>query len=234
MRESKYTGGLISTGARRRRSNDHDLKMKDLVGIPWMTALALRKDGWYLRNDVIWAKPNPMPEGSVTDRLTRSHEHVFLLSKAPKYFFDQDAIKEPCAIQPDPNATSTSERARNRKSSASNNGRSQQVTNSEAECRDQPGNFNNNPRLRTATHRNKRDVWTITPKPFKGAHFAVFPPALVEPCVLAGSQVGDVVLDPFTGSGTTGAVARAHGRRFLGIELNPEYAAMAWSRITGA
>lgn len=184
------------------------LKPKDLVGIPWRVAFALQADGWYLRQDIIWAKPNPMPE-SVRDRCTKSHEYVFLLSKSAKYYFDNEAIKEPTVtfdnIQRDRDTTKT------------NNvpGRTRMA-----------GLKANNYETR-----NKRDVWTINTKPFKGAHFAVMPEALVEPCILAGSKEEDIVLDPFTGSGTVGVVALRYGRSFIGTELNPEYAEIAYQRI---
>ena len=184
------------------------LKAKDLIGVPWRVAFALQDDGWYLRQDIIWAKPNPMPE-SVTDRCTKSHEYLFLLSKSSKYYFDNNAIKEP--------SVSKDNTKRDRDSSKLNNtpGRTRMA-----------GLKTNNYDMR-----NKRDVWTISSKPFRGAHFAVMPEALVEPCILAGSQGGDTVLDPFAGSGTVGVVALREGRKFIGAELNPEYAAMAVERI---
>ena len=185
-----------------------NIKHKDLVGIPWRVAFALQEAGWYLRQDIIWAKPNPMPE-SVTDRCTKSHEYLFLLSKSSKYYFDNNAIKEP--------SVSKDNTKRDRDSSKLNNtpGRTRMA-----------GLKTNNYDMR-----NKRDVWTISSKPFKGAHFAVMPEALVTPCVLAGSRGGDTVLDPFAGSGTVGVVALREGRKFIGAELNPEYAAMAVERI---
>ena len=185
-----------------------NIKHKDLVGIPWRVAFALQDDGWYLRQDIIWAKPNPMPE-SVTDRCTKSHEYLFLLSKSSKYYFDNNAIKEP--------SVSKDNTKRDRDSSKLNNtpGRTRMA-----------GLKTNNYDMR-----NKRDVWTISSKPFRGAHFAVMPEALVEPCILAGSQGGDTILDPFAGSGTVGVVALREGRKFIGAELNPEYAAMAVERI---
>lgn len=184
------------------------LKAKDLIGVPWRVAFALQDDGWYLRQDIIWAKPNPMPE-SVTDRCTKSHEYLFLLSKSSKYYFDNNAIKEP--------SVSKDNTKRDRDSSKLNNtpGRTRMA-----------GLKTNNYDMR-----NKRDVWTISSKPFRGAHFAVMPEALVEPCILAGSQGGDTILDPFAGSGTVGVVALREGRKFIGAELNPEYAAMAVERI---
>ncbi len=194
------------------------LKPKDLVGIPWRVAFALQGDGWYLRSDIIWHKPNPMPE-SVTDRPTKAHEYLFLLSKSAKYYYDADAVREPFADDrmgnpggggqylrtcPRPNGTgSTSGLAAN-------------------------SNWTRGAEL---GGRNRRSVWTVSTRPYKGAHFATFPPKLIEPCILAGSRKGDVVLDPFSGAGTTGLVAGQHGRRYLGIELNPAYVAMAEERM---
>jgi len=150
------------------------LKEKDLIGIPWMLAFALRADGWYLRQDIIWHKPNPMPE-SVRDRCTKSHEYVFLLSKNQKYYFDVDAIKEPT--------------------------------------------------------RRKRSVWDIQNKPYRGSHFAVYPPELIEPCIKAGSEEGDIVLDPFMGSGTTAMVAKSLGRDYIGCELHEDYGNLIKKRV---
>ena len=187
------------------------LKPKDLVGIPWRVAFALQADGWYLRSDIIWAKPNPMPE-SVTDRPTKAHEYLFLLSKAARYYYDADAIAEP--------------------STTGDNRRPFGIgqVDSRGNGHDRGGGM---PRGTEAGSRNRRTVWTIPTQPFPGAHFAVFPPALVEPCVLAGSREGDLILDPFAGSGTVGVVCRKHRRRFVGIEINPEYAAMARGRLGG-
>ena len=158
-----------------RRGNKLDgLKEKDLIGIPWLLAFALRADGWYLRQDIIWNKPNPMPE-SVRDRCTKSHEYIFLLSKSQNYYFDVDAIKEPT--------------------------------------------------------RRKRSVWDITKKPYKDAHFAVFPPDLIEPCIKAGSERGDIILDPFIGSGTTAMVSKQLGRDYIGCELHEEYGKLIQDRL---
>ena len=158
-----------------RRGNKLDgLKEKDLIGIPWLLAFALRADGWYLRQDIIWNKPNPMPE-SVRDRCTKSHEYIFLLSKSKNYYFDVDAIKEPT--------------------------------------------------------RRKRSVWDITKKPYKDAHFAVFPPDLIEPCIKAGSERGDIILDPFMGSGTTAMVSKQLGRDYIGCELHEEYGKLIQDRL---
>ena len=180
--EKKFTGGI--TGTRERRSGrGHDiLKMKDLVGIPWRVAFAVQADGWYLRSDIIWSKPNPMPE-SVTDRPTRAHEYLFLITKSPCYYYDADAIRE-------------------------------------TQSKD------------SLAGRNKRTVWTIPTQPYPEAHFATFPTSLVEPCILAGSKVGDTVLDPFAGAGTVGLVASRLNRNFIGTELNPDYTAMAADRIS--
>ena len=183
------------------------LKPKDLIGIPWRVAFALQADGWYLRSDIIWHKPNPMPE-SVTDRPTKSHEYLFLLTKSPRYYYDHKAIKEEAVG----GSGTWSEKTHN--------------------ARLGHGTFKKDYTPSEDGKRNKRDVWTITTKPFKGAHFAVMPEALVEPCVLAGSAEGDTVLDPFTGSGTVAVVANRHGRNFVGTELNVEYAEIARHRIT--
>ena len=158
----------------RRGNKLKGLKEKDLIGIPWMLAFALRADGWYLRQDIIWNKPNPMPE-SVRDRCTKSHEYIFLLSKSQNYYFDVDAIKEPT--------------------------------------------------------RRKRSVWTVNNKPYKGAHFAVFPPDLIEPCIRAGSREGDIVLDPFMGSGTTAMVAKSLKRYYMGCELHEDYGNLMQERV---
>ena len=158
----------------RRGNKLKGLKEKDLIGIPWMLAFALRADGWYLRQDIIWNKPNPMPE-SVRDRCTKSHEYIFLLSKSQNYYFDVDAIKEPT--------------------------------------------------------RRKRSVWTVNNKPYRGAHFAVFPPDLIEPCIKAGSREGDIVLDPIMGSGTTAMVAKYLKRYYMGCELHEEYGDLMQERV---
>lgn len=175
LKREKYTG----------------LKLKDLVGIPWRVAFALQAEGWYLRQDIIWNKPTPMPE-SVTDRCTKSHEYIFLLSKSAKYFFDSDAIKEPAALR--------------------GHERWQKNENGERV-------------------RNKRSVWTINTQPFPQAHFAVYPPALIVDCIKAGCPVGGIVLDPFSGAGTTAFVARKLGRNYVGIELNSEYIKITERRL---
>lgn len=182
--------------------NVEGCKTKDLIGIPWMLAFALRNDGWYLRQEIIWAKPNPMPE-SVTDRCTKSHESVFLLSKQPHYYFDNEAIKEDAVCKND-RRLGMGRLSYDGKYSKSEDEHTQ--------------NF-----LHITETRNKRDVWTIATKPLKEAHFATYPEKLIEPCILAGSKIGGVVLDPFFGSGTTGRVAKRFNRDFVGIELNADY-----------
>jgi DNA modification methylase len=193
---------------------DHGLKNKDLVGIPWLLAFALRADGWYLRQDIIWAKPNPMPE-SVTDRCTKSHEYLFLLTKSARYYYDAEAIKEPASGG---NANGDSRKLAKQAVAATGGAIS-------------GGTERSTLGVSAKDFRNKRSVWNVAPQGFKGAHFAVYPPALIEPCILAGCPPGGVVLDPFTGSGTTGVVALHHQRDFLGIELNPDYIALAHKRI---
>lgn len=200
----------------RRIRQDTGLKQKDLVGVPWRVAFALQSDGWYLRSDIIWAKPNPMPE-SVTDRPTKAHEYVFLMSKAARYFYDADAIREA-------HLWASDSRNDGERHTYADNAKHNQV---------------DPKRQRTKTDcvafhplgRNRRTVWQIATQPYPEAHFATYPEKLVEPCILAGCPEGGTVLDPFTGSGTTGAVACRLGRNFVGIELNHEYAAMAERRI---
>lgn len=188
------------------------LKPKDLVGIPWRVAFALQADGWYLRQDIIWHKPNPMPE-SVTDRCTKAHEYIFLFAKSERYYFDADAIKEPVA------ASTVSRLAQPTLA--------QQIGSARV-----PGKTNGNMKAVGGSEtRNRRSVWSVTTKPFKSAHFATFPPDLIEPCVLAGCPIGGTVLDPFFGAGTTGLVAQKHGRNCVGIELNPDYIAIANERL---
>ncbi len=180
------------------------LKHKDLIGIPWRVAFALQADGWYLRQDIIWHKPNPMPE-SVTDRCTKAHEYVFLLSKSARYYYDHEAIKEP-AIAPGVRvATPYTANAVGSTSTTPYNGNQKDT-------------------------RNKRSVWTVNTQPYSGAHFATFPQKLIEPCILAGCPAGGTVLDPFGGSGTTGAVASANGRSAILIELNSKYAELVNDR----
>jgi len=191
------------------------LKSKDLIGIPWRVAFALQADGWYLRSDIIWSKPNPMPE-SVTDRPTKAHEYIFLLSKSAKYYYDAKACAEPTVNTRKPGRSITDTRTTHG-TGGGNSGLNNLMS-----------RYHNGD---APTTRNRRSVWHIATHPYKGAHFATFPPALIEPCILAGSAPGDTVLDPFLGSGTTLAVAKQHGRNGIGCELNPEYVALAHQRI---
>ena len=198
------------------------LKQKDLVGIPWMVAFALRADGWYLRSDIVWHKPNAMPE-SVTDRPTKAHEYIFLLSKSKKYYYDADSIREPLSEQRAKQAGELVDPGNDAKK------RKKQIEHDKK--RGSGGHFDGHKWRMNPLGRNKRSVWTVPTQPFPEAHFAVFPPALIEPCILAGCPEGGVVLDPFMGSGTTGMVAAMHQRNFIGFELNPEYCKMAEKRI---
>ena len=186
------------------------LKTKDLIGIPWMLAFALRADGWYLRQDIIWHKPNPMPE-SVQDRCTKAHEYIFLMSKSPKYYYDYEAIKE----------QSTS------KSEGIKFGGNKYGDDDDPKYATKSGNVS-----KEYDKANKRSVWTVSTKPYAGAHFAVFPEELIQPCILAGAPVGGVVLDPFMGSGTTAQVAQDLGRQYLGCELNLAYKPLQDKRIS--
>jgi len=208
------TGTLVPKGSAKNRMastfTGTNIKHKDLIGIPWRVAFALQADGWYLRQDIIWHKPNPMPE-SVTDRCTKAHEYVFLMSKSAKYYYDAEAIAEVSA-----GLGETSIRFGGNKYGDSDDPKHQTKS----------GNV-----YTDKGTRNHRSVWTVATRPFKEAHFAVFPPDLIKPMILAGCPTGGVVLDPFVGSGTTAIVARELGRRFIGIELNPEYAGMARRRV---
>ena len=191
-----------------KRGNKLDgLKEKDLIGIPWMFAFAMRSDGWYLRQDIIWHKPNPMPE-SVKDRCTKSHEYIFLLSKNKKYYYDNEAIKEP--VKQD---WGTRDRTKGKYHNSGS------------------GLSPHSGLSKSYDRKNKRDVWSITNKPYKGSHFAVFPPDLITPCILAGSEKGDIVLDPFMGSGTTAMVAKQLGRDYIGCELHEEYSNLIDQRV---
>jgi len=212
------TGTLVPKGSAKNRMastfRGTGVKHKDLIGIPWRVAFALQADGWYLRQDIIWHKPNPMPE-SVRDRCTKAHEYIFLLAKSEKYFFDGDGIKEP-------SVTSAEDQIAKRNKNPHKGQR-------DTGMRETTGGFDKINKIYAT--RNRRSVWTVATKPYKGAHFATFPPDLIEPCVLAGSRAGDTVLDPFMGSGTTAAVAIKHGRKYLGCELNPAYKELQDDRI---
>jgi DNA modification methylase len=221
--------------------SEKSAKYKDLLGVPWAVAFALREDGWYLRDEIIWNKPNPMPS-STRDRCTRAHEHIFMFAKrARKYYYDQAAIRTPLKV------ASVKRLAQNvdmQKGSdrvpGKTNGAMKAVCFGGSKGSNE-GAESYTGRTKTGRERasgenpgaNKKSVWTVTTKPFKEKHFATFPPDLIEPCVLAGSPRGGVVLDPFMGAGTTGLVAARHGRRYIGCELNPEYVAIAEKRIEG-
>ena len=215
------SGAQGSTSQRQGRSNveaqedrserrvPDGLKPKDLIGMPWRLAFALQADGWYLRSDIIWSKPNPMPE-SVTDRPTKAHEYIFLLAKSARYYFDAEAVKEAAEY-------------------AGENGARPQTTRvtDGISCPD----FLTNPSRYYPSSRNIRTVWTVATQAYPEAHFATYPEKLIEPCILAGCPKGGLVLDPFTGSGTTAVVALRHGRRFVGCELSAEYVRLAEKRI---
>lgn len=192
-------------GGKTRHVYGTGLKNKDLIGIPWLVAFALRADGWYLRSEIIWHKPNPMPE-SVKDRPTKAHEQIFLLSKSPKYYYDADAVSESGAYCGQQLGI-----VRGKKTRALAMGRTPS------------GNETPGADATAPMRRNRRSVWTVTPKPYKEAHFATFPPDLIEPCILAGCPEGGTVLDPFLGSGTTAMVANQLRRNAVGIELNEKY-----------
>jgi DNA modification methylase len=210
---SKTNQDLPTTNARR-GNKLAGLKEKDLIGIPWRVAFALQDAGWYLRQDIIWHKPNPMPE-SVKDRCTKAHEYIFLFSKKPKYYFDNEAIKEPVKAVSIARA----------KSSWSPTKLNIGLDGAKNESFETMG-------TRWVKEKaNKRDVWVVPTKSYKGAHFATFPPTLIEPCILAGSRVNDIVLDPFMGSGTTAMVAKQHGRRYIGCELNEDYRELQDKRL---
>lgn len=220
------------------KGNQGVYKPKDLIGIPWALAFSLRNAGWYLRQDIIWHKPNPMPE-SVTDRCTKSHEYIFLLSKSQKYYFDHEAIQEPSVTQGDVGSIKFGG------TKYGDNDDSHFQTYSGKEWKPKTKNCQYDGQRPNSMHlrreaglpdetyivRNKRDVWQVNVKPCKEAHFATYPPDLVRPCILAGCPEGGVVLDPFMGSGTTALVAKGIGRDYIGIELNPEYKAIAERRL---
>jgi DNA modification methylase len=240
------TGGAQrADGGKQRHLIGTGLKPKDLIGIPWRVALALQAAGWYLRQDIIWHKPNPMPE-SVTDRCTKAHEYLFLLSKSERYFFDSDAIKEQSVTddirrpygskgawdldgRPEEQRPNGKPRGKGGKNAFRGQGhfRSADTGPANREGRDMAD-------VGAGETRNRRSVWTVPTQPYNGAHFATFPPALIEPCILAGSRPGDTVLDCFFGSGTTGEVAGNFGRQWIGCELNPDYAPLQRARTAQA
>jgi DNA modification methylase len=208
----------LPTTCARRGNKQEGLKEKDLIGIPWRVAFALQEFGWYLRQDIIWHKPNPMPE-SVKDRCTKAHEYIFLLTKKPQYYFNNEAIKEP-SVDP--------ESYKGRKKRSAMTEQSENIMGDFGATR---SGFKNISAGKTYEKRNKRDVWSITVRPYKGAHFATFPKELVELCILAGSKEGDIVFDPFMGSGTTAQVALDNARQYLGCELNLEYKKLQDERL---
>jgi DNA modification methylase len=214
---NRPSGAVVPTNTRNKNGHygkmtvPEGLKPKDLIGIPWRVAFALQDDGWYLRSDIIWNKPNAMPE-SVRDRPTKAHEYIFLLSKSPRYYYDADAIREEAK-------TKWSFRAGAAKPEKGDN---------------KDRNDNGRRCIVGAGTKNKRTVWHVATRPFKGAHFAVYPPELITPCILAGCPEGGIVLDPFFGSGTTGQAAIQNNRKYLGVELNPEYVELAKRRIEQA
>lgn len=233
-KQSTNTGAVM--GRLKKTVTSEDAKPKDLLGIPWMLAFALRADGWYLRSDILWKKTNPIPE-SVKDRPTRCHEYIFLLSKSRTYYYDYEAVMED-AVGYNNAEVAGSEgtlrlNTRRRKGNAKSFRGGGAYTNNRS--------FDNSAEVERETHgnvenktgkRNLRDVWSVATQGTKEAHFATFPEKLIEPCILAGTKAGDVVLDPFAGSGTTGIVAHRYGREFIGIELNEEYAELARRRIS--
>jgi len=237
-------GGKTGTGVNARVGNalkQHDsrtrpasdLPSKNLLGVPWRVALALQDDGWILRSDIIWHKPNSMPE-SVSDRPTKSYEHVFLFAKSPSYFYDAEAIAEPAA-KGDAGSRFDTGKTGEHQLGRVQQGRREGKTWSERKDHGAPSrhglagaaSFGDSHFATPEVGRNKRDVWTVPTVPFPGSHFAVYPPELIRPCIRAGSEPGDIVLDPFSGSGTTGAVSNFEGRRYVGIDLNSEYLDMS-------
>lgn len=203
---------------------------KQLMGIPWKVAFALQNDGWVLRQDIIWSKPNPMPE-SVRDRCTKAHEYVFLLSKSPKYYFDNNAIKEPSIYKRPPAVPAGLDTGAGSHRSLKGRYRNPAPKGSFSGKTEAMAETGQNAFRAIVETRNKRSVWTVCTKPYKGAHFATFPPALITPMIQAGCPRGGVVLDPFSGSGTTGAVAIGLGRKYIGIDINKEYEPLARERI---
>jgi len=221
-RKSGTTKAAVDEIEKPPREIPSGLKPKDLVGIPWRVAFALQADGWYLRSDIIWHKPNAMPE-SVTDRPTKAHEYIFLLSKSKKYYYDADSIREPLSEQRAKQAGELVDPGNDAKK------RKKQIEHDKK--RGSGGHFDGHKWRMNPLGRNKRSVWTVATKPFKEAHFATFPPDLIKSCILAGCPKDGIVLDPFMGSGTTGMVAAMYQRNFIGFELNPEYCKMAEKRI---
>lgn len=237
---SSVNGWTNGTNENKRGSALASLKPKDLIGIPWRVAFALQADGWYLRQDIIWHKPNPMPE-SVTDRCTKAHEYIFLLSKSGRYYYDADAIKESAVTGWNGSEFHTGKSMEHQLGRASTNRKPRPAGNKNHKY---VSAYNESASEEHRTKagllaqagviyetRNKRSVWSVNSQPYPEAHFATFPPKLIEPCILAGSRPGDVVLDPFNGSGTTAMVAKDLARRFVGSELNEHYIEMSLKRL---
>lgn len=218
----KHANGLHNASGMGRGKKTTGLKPKDLIGIPWMLAFALRADGWYLRQDIIWHKPNPMPE-SVTDRCTKAHEYIFLLTKSEKYYYNADVIAETAIYGARGSEFHTGKTGEHQLGRASKkrgefNGKTNALAGREA--------------FRAITEtRNRRSVWTIATRPYPEAHFATYPPELITPCILAGSRPGDIILDPFIGSGTTAEVALRLQRQYIGFEINQDYITLAQKRL---
>ena len=215
------SGGTVMMNTRPQDGKHDIIKPKDLVGIPWRVAFALQSDGWYLRQDIIWAKPNPMPE-SVKDRCTKSHEYIFLLSKSNQYYFDYEAIEEPANYD-------------GRKDTLMKG--SKKYSNANIMPNAKPNSFAKEGHERWKWKnglpmRRKRDVWFVNVKPLREAHFATYPPDLIEPCILAGCREGGIVLDPFMGSGTTGLVAKQQNKNYIGFEISKDYCDIANKRIS--
>lgn len=247
--DSYASSPTASVGLSPKRGQEHsvgrppkvvgELKPKDLVGIPWRVVFALQADGWYLRSDIVWSKPNPMPE-SVTDRPTKAHEYIFLLTKSARYYYNGAAIREPYAAS----TVTQFEKAYTGQATKAYDGTGAQnpsdvkrriVDKQRGHGRRHAG-FNGRwdsmeKHEQMASGANKRTVWTVATQPYPEAHFATYPEALIEPCILAGSREGDTVLDPFNGSGTTGAVSVRLQRHYIGCELNPAYITLARKRI---
>jgi len=239
---SSITGKNPLAGSKKQRTIQNGIKQKDLIGIPWMVAFALRADGWYLRQDIIWSKPNPMPE-SVTDRCTKAHEYIFLLSKSAKYYYDAEAIKtqitDATVLRFNQNVES---QIGSKRAQGKTNGNMKPVLKGynhrgggeDKKFNGHSGNFDKYGNLIGDGKANKKSVWTVTTKPFSEAHFATFPPDLIVDCVKAGCPVGGIVIDPFMGAFTTAVVCIVNDRYYKGSEINPEYIKIGEKRTSEA